>query len=137
MNAHSLWAFLPIGYLLTVALEMPFFLLALSRKHSLKTRLFAGFWVNACSYPVVVLALPALLDAPHHWMLYTVVAETFAPCIECLLFALCFHRPNETPWRQRIQDFAAIIAANLFSFLFGDWLLHTSFGKSLLALVLR
>ena len=136
-NTEQLWRFLPIGYVLTVALEMPVLLLGLSRKYPLKHRIFAGFWINAVSYPIVVLTLPVLFDAATHRWLYTVVAETFAPAVECLLFAVLFHRKNEITWKQRTQDFATIIGANLFSFLFGDWLLHTAFGEFLLVRVFR
>ena len=137
MNSQQLWTFFPIGYMLTVTLEMPFFLLGLTRKHSLKRRFLAGLWLNACSYPIVVLVLPAIIDTVNHRVLYITIAETFAPLLECLLFALLFHRHKELSRRQQAQDFAAIIAANLFSFLFGGWFLYTSFGKYLLSLFFK
>lgn len=39
----ALWRFLPWGYLLTVALELPVLLVGLSPRHSQRDRLVAGF----------------------------------------------------------------------------------------------
>src|SRR5207247_2052526 len=70
--------------------------LGLSGRHSFKRKLFAGVWLTACTYPIVVIVLPTLFeelgyspDGPQRWM-YLVVAETFAPVAECLLFFLAF-----------------------------------------------
>jgi hypothetical protein len=102
--------FLPIGYTLSVLIETPVLLVGLSRKHSLRTKLFAGVWLTACTYPIVVLTLPPLTG-----QFYTLIAETFAPVAECILFATLIR--NWT-WR----DMAAIVAANLASFLGGELL---------------
>ena len=112
MSPHELWHFLPIGYLFTIAIETPILLLGLSRHHSIKRRLLAGVWLTACTYPIVVLVMPLLLMS-YSRTLYIVIAETFAPVAECLLFWLAFGK--ETRWR----DFAVIIVANLASFLLG------------------
>jgi hypothetical protein len=114
-----LWQFLLPGYLLTIAIEAPILLAALSRAHLFKTRLTAGIWLTACTYPIVVLVLP--LAIPDNRALYLIVAEIFAPLAECILFALAFHRGKSLIQRQRIQDFAAITLANLASFLLGLW----------------
>ena len=57
---RDLWAFLPIGYLFTIAIETPVLLVGLSRKVTLKQRLCCGIWLTACTYPIVVLVLPAI-----------------------------------------------------------------------------
>ncbi|MFL6257515.1 MAG: hypothetical protein ACJ74T_21115 [Pyrinomonadaceae bacterium] len=117
MGTEDLWRFLPLGYLFTVAVETPVLVLFLSKRHALKRRLFAGLWLTACTYPVVVLVLPPLF-ADTSRALYLAVAETFAPVAECALFYLAFGRKESggATWR----DFAVIIAANLLSFLAGE-----------------
>ena len=115
-SSHDLWRFLPVGYLFTVALETPVLVLLLSRHHPLKRRLFAGLWLTACTYPVVVLVLPTLFAGSSR-ALYLAVAETFAPAAECALFYLAFGAVDaRSTWR----DFAAIVAANLLSFIGGE-----------------
>src|SRR5829696_48346 len=80
-----LWLFLPFGYLLTILIETPVLLNGLSPKISFRQRLWCGVWLTACTYPIVVLVLPALMqDSPRN--LYLFVAETFAPLGECLFF---------------------------------------------------
>ncbi len=112
MSPHELWRFLPIGYLFTIAIETPILLLGLSRHHSLKRRLLSGVWLTACTYPIVVLVMPLLL-ANYSRAFYLLIAETFAPVAECLLFWLAFGK--ESRWR----DFGVIVVANLASFLLG------------------
>jgi hypothetical protein len=119
MNTSSAWSFLPIGYAVTVCIELPILLLFLSKQHSLRTRLFAGFWLNACSYPVVVLALPMLLPSR---TVYLWVAEIFAPLSECLLFWLAFQPRKTTPENPgvTVRDCVVIVCANLASFGIGE-----------------
>jgi hypothetical protein len=121
MLPADLWAFLPAGYALTVAIETPVLLLGLSRAHGPWRRLGAGLWLTACTYPLVVLVLPVVIPAAAGRALYLAAAETAAPALECLLFALAFHR-GEPDRRARLRDFAAIVAANLLSFGIGEWL---------------
>src|SRR5215216_4416729 len=123
MSPEDLWRFLLFGYLLTVAVETPVLVLFLSKRHALRRRLFAGLWLTACTYPVVVLVLPPLF-AESSRALYLAVAETFAPAAECLLFYLAFggRGSDDLAWR----DFAAVVAANLLSFLAGEVL--TAYG---------
>jgi hypothetical protein len=117
MDPADLWAFLLPGYLLTIAIETPILLLGLSPRHSLHTRLFAGAWLTACTYPIVVLVLPLLLEP--RW-LYLLVAETFAPLAECALFWAACGTKEEWGTRSMARDFAAIVAANLASFGTGE-----------------
>lgn len=124
MDPNELWAFLPWGYLLTVAIELPILLVGLSPRHSLRVRVTAGFWLTACTYPIVVLVLPLLIDSRATYLL---VAETFAPLAECLLFYAAYIRPRvniEPPHMPRStwRDLAAITLANLSSFGLGELL---------------
>src|SRR4029453_8939724 len=89
MSPDELWHFLPLGYLLTISIETPILCVGLSRRHPLTRKLLAGVWLTACTYPVVTLVLP-LLFSPNSRGLYLVVAETFAPVAECVLFWLAF-----------------------------------------------
>jgi hypothetical protein len=65
---------------------------------------------------------PHLFDPNTQRALYTFVAETFAPVAECFLFWLAFGNADPRTRKSFIQDMAAIVAANLASFLFGGWL---------------
>jgi hypothetical protein len=113
VSPSELWRFLPIGYLFTIAIEVPILFFGLSAYHSKLRRLGAGIWLTACTYPIVTLVLPLLLvDGSRAF--YLLVAETFAPVAECLLFRLAFGK--EVRWR----DFGVIVIANLASFLLGE-----------------
>ncbi|MBV9242275.1 MAG: hypothetical protein JO314_09735, partial [Acidobacteria bacterium] len=57
----DLWRFLPLGYLFTIAIETPVLLLGLSKKVPVRQRLWLGVWLTACTYPIVILVMPALL----------------------------------------------------------------------------
>ena len=116
-STGELWAFLPWGYLLTISLELPVLLAGLSSPHPLRRRFFAGLWLTACTYPIVVLVLPILVWQPYGRIPYLIVAETFAPLAECLLFYFAFSRPEKLPRRDTVRDMLAITLANLFSFL--------------------
>jgi hypothetical protein len=117
MGTEDLWLFLPLGYLFTVAVETPVLVLLLSKHHALKRRLFAGLWLTACTYPVVVLVLPPLF-ANSSRAAYLFVAETFAPAAECVLFYFAFGGKGGggVKWR----DMVAVVIANLLSFLAGE-----------------
>jgi hypothetical protein len=119
MTTAELWTFLPIGYLLSILIETPILVVGLSKPHPLSRRLFAGVWLTACTYPIVVLVLPAFFDPGSDRFMYLLVAETFAPVAECLLFLLAFGAAAETTG-QRVRDMITIIVANLASFLIGD-----------------
>ena len=119
MSPNELWRFLPLGYLLTILIETPILLVGLSRRHPFKRKLFAGVWLTACTYPIVVLVLP-LLFAPDQRVLYLVVAETFAPVAECVLFWLAFGENQYLGKLCMWRDFIAIIVANLASFGIGE-----------------
>jgi hypothetical protein len=119
MSPSELWHFLTIGYPFSILIETPVLLIGLSQRHSLKRRLFAGVWLTACTYPIVVLVLPMLFVARSR-ALYLVVAETFAPVAECILFWLAFGSQEEVGKASMWRDFIAIIVANLASFLGGE-----------------
>jgi hypothetical protein len=120
LTSGELWRFLPIGYLVTIAVETPILFAGLSPQHNWKRKLIAGVWLTACTYPIVTLVLPLLL-AGYSRARYLLIAETFAPIAECLLFWLAFETKGEargSMWR----DFAAIVLANLASFGVGELL---------------
>ena len=119
INSSELWRFLPFGYLLTILIETPILIAGLSPRHPLKRRLLAGVWLTACTYPIVVLVLP-LFFADASRAAYLVVAEVFAPVAECVLFWLAYGDSKELGKASMWRDFAAIIVANLASFLAGE-----------------
>ena len=119
-RAVQLWWFLPVGYLLTVAVETPVLLLGLSpARHPPRRKLLSGLWLTACTYPVVVLVLPLLFQGSTRFA-YLVAAETFAPVAECALFWAAFGERDELGRASMWRDFAAITAANLASFALGE-----------------
>lgn len=125
MNPSELWAFLPWGYLATVAVELPVLLIGLSPRHPVRDRVTAGLWLTACTYPIVVLVLPLLIE---DYTAYLLVAETFAPLCECLLFYAMYTSrrtaavdidavaERSATRRATSRDMAAIVVANLASF---------------------
>jgi hypothetical protein len=110
------------GYLVTVAVEAPVLALCLSARHSLARRIALGFWLTACSYPLVVLCLPAFLSVRSTRLTYLVIAEPLAVTVELLLFFSVYPNwgetstPSATAWR----DALAVAFANLCSFLVGE-----------------
>jgi len=119
MSPSELWHFLIIGYPFTIAIETPILLIGLSRRHSILRRLAAGVWLTACTYPIVVLVMP-LMFASTSRTIYLIVAETFAPVAECILFWLAYGKVEELGKRSMWQDFATIVVANLASFVGGE-----------------
>ena len=115
----ELWRFLPFGYLVTVLIETPFLLVGLPRPLTFRQKLLCGLWLTACTYPIVILVLPAIfLDNSR--ALYLVVAETFAPVAECALFWFVYRRNELLSTGAWVQAFAAIVIANLASFGIGE-----------------
>lgn len=113
------WEFLLWGYLLSVVVETPILVILLTKRHSTCDRVFAGLWLTACTYPIVSVVLPLTVESTWGRTSYLVVAETFAPLAECLLFtlALGWNRTQGClPWR----DWLAIVLANLASFGVGE-----------------
>ncbi len=119
MSPSDLWHFLTLGYLFSILIETPILLIGLSRRHSIQRRLFAGVWLTACTYPIVVLVLYPLLVTTSRAG-YLLVAETFAPVAECILFWLAFGSEEEAGKFSMWRDFIAIGVANLASFLGGE-----------------
>ena len=116
---RELFYFLPFGYLFTILIETPVLLFGFPRALSLKQRLWCGVWLTACTYPIVVLVLPAIFYGSSR-ALYLLVAETFAPVAECALFWLAYRTRNALATRDWVQCFIAITVANLASFGIGE-----------------
>src|SRR5688500_18098316 len=117
----ELWLFLPVGYLLTILIETPILFLGLSSRLSPRQKLLCGIWLTACTYPIVVLVLPAMFFGEPRWQ-YLAVAETFAPLAECVVFWLAFRSKNLLQASDWMSSFTAIVIANLASFGAGELL---------------
>lgn len=115
----DLWQFLPVGYLFTIIIETSVLLVGLSPKVSLKQKLWCGVWLTACTYPIVILVLPAIFFGESR-ALYLSVAETFAPVAECFLFWVAFRGKDILIGGDWFRCFVAIVLANLASFGIGE-----------------
>jgi hypothetical protein len=115
----ELWLFLPFGYLVTILIETPILLLGLPAKLTRHQKLLCGVWLTACTYPIVVLVLPAIFFGMPRWQ-YLTVAEIFAPVAECLIFWLAFRSKTLFDTSDWIRSFVAIVIANLASFAAGE-----------------
>lgn len=115
---------LVVGYTLTVAIEIPILFALLSPSHSRKSKLIAGFFLTACSYPLVVFVMPRIFNPLVEGLLYKSVTETIVPIVECAVFWLLFTRRQKIlaaiSKRMLVRDFAAITLANLCSFGLGE-----------------
>jgi hypothetical protein len=121
---RDLWLFLPVGYLLTILIETPVLLLGLPRTLSFRQKMLCGIWLTACTYPIVVLVLPAIFFGMPRWQ-YLAVAETFAPVAECLIFWVAFRSKDLLDSSGWLRSFAVIVIANLASFGVGEILNYT------------
>lgn len=111
------WLLMLCGYTITILAETAVLVVALSPRHPLRARLFAGAWLTACTYPVVWLVLPPWFETR---TAYLAVAEVFAPAAECVLFYFAFLKPLATDRRATIRDMVAIGVANVASFGVGE-----------------
>ncbi len=111
----SYFAFLIVGYCVTVSIELPILWFGLDKVHSRQEKFFAAFWLTACTYPVVVLAFPQLIDPGANRGTYLLFAESFAIIAECVLF-----RWVATKNANHLRDSVVITVANLTSFLLGE-----------------
>lgn len=118
-DPSTLLVFLPIGYLFTVLVEAPILIFGLSKILTFRQRLFAGFWLTACTYPIVVLVLPILFTDVSR-IYYLIVAETFAPVAECVLFWFVFRNRLDDSFKTKLRNFGVITIANLLSFGIGE-----------------
>jgi hypothetical protein len=116
---NELWKFLPIGYVFSILIETPVLFVGLSPKISFRQKLWCGVWLTACTYPIVILVLPAIFFGSSRF-LYLLVAETFAPVGECLLFWLAFRSKGLLGTGDWVRCLIAIVFANLASFGFGE-----------------
>jgi hypothetical protein len=119
MTPPELWRFFPVGYLLTILVETPILIAGLSPRHNFRRRLLAGFWLTACTYPIVTLVLP-LIFVNSSRLSFLFVAETFAPVAECILFWSAFGLKEDFGRKGMWRDFLSIVIANLASFGVGE-----------------
>ncbi len=115
------WLFLPFGYAATVAIELPILYFLLPRSLGAGARAACGIWLTACTYPIVVLVLPALMDGFSR-LTFLAVAESFAPVAECILFWLAFRSRDVLDRSAWVRSFIVIFVANLASFGVGELL---------------
>jgi hypothetical protein len=120
-SAAELWQMLLWGYLLTITLETPVLLFGFSERHSWQRRLFAGAWLTACTYPIVGIFLPLTVWPQFGYVAYLIVAEIFAPVAECAVFLWAFGGETAS-LKDHVRDCAAIVVANLVSFILGGYL---------------
>jgi len=99
-----------IGYGVALFLETVILLFALSSRHGFGVRLFAGFWLATCTYPLLLCVMPALLDPFHHPFLYATFAVLTTILTQCALFCFAFGSTKGL-----LQDLAAITFANIVS----------------------
>jgi hypothetical protein len=111
LDIDNPWVWLPIGYLISISIETPILCAGLSPQHPMSRRLLAGFWLTACTYPIIILVIPYWFHPREERWLYLLVAESIAHFGECLLFYLAF-APLKQPWR----DLGVVFLANLTSF---------------------
>lgn len=107
-TAAEMWAFLLQGYLLTVLIELPVLWFGLSPRHSRSTRIAAGFWLTACTYPVVILVLPLTVWRWSGYGVYLLIAETFAPVAEVVLFQWTIPPVTTNPLGTTADSFAIL-----------------------------
>ena len=86
----------------------------------MRIRLFAGIWLTACTYPIVAVVLPSVIDVVNDRLRYLIVAESIAHFGECLLFYLAFGRAEPRTRRALVQDMVAVFTANWASFTLGE-----------------
>lgn len=113
-----------VGYLLTISIETPVLLVGLSRRHPIRHRVFAGAWLTACTYPILWLVLPQLIDPASDRVLFLAVGETIVPVAECVLFWLAFGKAEPRSRAATVQDMATVTVANLVSFGLGELFTH-------------
>lgn len=119
---YSSLFFFFIGYLATVVLEAIILIPFLSSRHSLKIKLVSCALLTAFTYPFVVFFFPKLILDTFGELFYVLIAETFAPFAECVLFCIIIKKSyKKLCCLSTIRDFAAIIFANIFSFLIGEF----------------
>jgi hypothetical protein len=107
-------------YIISVSIETPVLCWLLSPRYSMATRVFCGFFLTACSYPVMALVLPRIVNPFSNYFTFMTVAEVFAPVSECFVFWVLFARRAGPGKGSLKRDFVAIILANLASFAAGE-----------------
>ncbi len=111
-----------VCYSITITIETLVLIGCLSKHHPFSRKVLCGVWLTACTYPVVWLVLPELLMEKLEWGrgAYLLVAETFAPVAECVIFWLAFRDPKAEKPVVTLRDYVAITLANLASFVGGE-----------------
>ncbi|WP_291988558.1 hypothetical protein [Luteitalea sp.] len=117
-SPEALWRWVPLGFVLTVALELPVLLVGLSPwgrsrwraappHPTVGQRGAAAVWLTAVTYPIVAVALPLVLWPRAPYAIYVGVAEAFAITGECLLY--------RKVWGGTRSDLVVVAMANVVS----------------------
>ncbi len=109
-----------VGYILSLVVELPVLILALSASYKLIEKVLAGLWLTACTYPAVSWLFSGFIQEP---VLLTFVREAYAAFGEAFLFWLAFVKLAGRTCLRR--DILVVILANVLSFLFGELLKST------------
>jgi hypothetical protein len=120
MDLSNPWIWFVPFYLFTISIETPVLVVGLSPRHSLGRRIFCGFWLTACTYPIVFLVLPLVFDPTTDRVRYLIVGESVAHFGECALFWAAFGTREEFGKLSMWRDLAAVFLANTASFVAGE-----------------
>jgi len=103
------------GWALAAPIEAAVLFVGLDRAHSRLVRCMVGPASTACTYPILVLVVPAWVDPSRHFAAYGAVGEGIVIALECALFLLAVGRRASA-----LRDCLAIVAANAASFAAGE-----------------
>ncbi|MBI5832601.1 MAG: hypothetical protein HZB16_09890 [Armatimonadetes bacterium] len=134
-TAFALLLILTAIWCLSAPIEALVLLLALSRRHSWRRRLFAGVWLSACILPLWMLAAPfvehpaitalfGVVDFRGSVMDPSVLAGLLAMAVaKCELFWVAFDRDAPPASPQVAQDMIAVLLASALPILVGGCLI--------------
>lgn len=119
MISSEIWVLLLLGYVLTVLIEVPVLCVGLSAEYSIRDRWTSGMLLTAFTYPFVVLILPAMMSLTgiQSRLVYLLIAETWAPVGEVMLFRYLHRIPMR---KSADRNAVVIVIANLCSFAVGE-----------------
>ncbi len=118
----ALSLFFVLALILVAVIMAVVLMLGLSSRHSIKARLMAALWLDACLTPVVFLVIPHLivpsfhLNVPSFFSTNAIVSQLFSTITGCFLFWLVFGSRRELMQSSMYRDFAAIAVANFCAF---------------------
>jgi len=115
------------GWALAAPIEAAVLFFGLDSAHPRLVRAIAGPALTACTYPVLVLVVPALIDPAWSFAAYATAGEVSVVAAECALFFLAVGRRASAA-----RGALAIVAANAASFVAGEIVRRTGIVAPLL-----